>query len=238
VGGAHVGRHEGEHLLLDQVQVPLPVPGGDAVFQLGQQLAQLIPPAGGHGVRHPGQVAQQVALDVGGGGKVAVAFQEIQDVPPDPGGIRPGVGVPKQGKQGPAETGPCLHLRAEKLEELPLVHLQQAHDLGHLLGDALAHAGGDHRPLPGQELGQHLHPVLPLAELLDKGLVIGVVPDLAVPLEVVILLVGPLVRFGDPAGVRNILYRRVVRRHRQISVGDCFVIPRYRVGCSQKIRHS
>jgi len=229
VGGAHVGRHEGEHLLLDQVQVPLPVPGGDAVFQLGQQLAQLIPPAGGHGVRHPGQVAQQVALDVGGGGKVAVAFQEIQDVPPDPGGIRPGVGVPKQGKQGPAETGPCLHLRAEKLEELPLVHLQQAHDLGHLLGDALAHAGGDHRPLPGQELGQHLHPVLPLAELLDKGLVIGVVPDLLPRLSGV-LLFGAVVRPGHPVQVWDVLDLVIIGRNRNVSVDVCIVITRHRVG--------
>ena len=56
---------------------------------------------------------------------------------------------------------------------------------------------------------------------------IGVVADLAVPLEVVVLLIGSLVRPGDPAGVRDVLHRRAVRRDRQVSVGSRSVIPRW-----------
>ena len=237
MGLADVGGHKGEYLLLEQADVPLPVPGGDAVFQPRHQLPQLIPPAGGHGVRHPGQIAQQVPLQMGGGGEIAVAFQKAQDIPLHPGGLRPGVSAPEHGKQGPAETGPCFQLRAQELEKLALVHLQHLHGHGHFLGNPLAHAGGNHRPLPRQQPCQDPCALLALAQLLDEGLEIGVVPDL--PALAGVLLFGAVVRAGDTVWVDDVLDRAAVRRDLGPPVDRCvcIVVTRHRVGYIHDFRH-
>ncbi len=236
VGLPHIGGHKGEHLLLQKADVSLPVPGGHAVFQLGQQLPQLVSPAGGHGVCHTRQIAQQVPLNVAGGRPVAVAFQELEDIPPHPLGVRPGVGVPEHGKQGSAKAGPRLHLPAEEIQQLGLVHFQQLHHLGHLIRDALAHAGGDHCPLPEYQLGQGLPRALAPAQLLDKVLEIGVVADLF-PRLARVLLLGAVVRPRHPVQVGNVLHLVITGGNWDITVDIRIVITRYRVGCSQKVRH-
>ena len=236
MGLPHVGGHEGEHLLLQKADIPLPVPGGHAVFQLGQQLPQLVSPAGGHGVCHTGQVAQQVPLNMAGGRPVAVALQELEDIPPHALGIRPGVGVPEHGKQGPAKAGPRLHLPAEERQQLGLVHFQQPHDLGHLFGDAFAHAGGDHRPLPDHQAGQGLSRPLAPPQLLEEGLEIGVVADF-LPRLARVLLLGAVVRPRYPVQVGDVLHLGITGGNWDITVDVGIVITRYRVGRSQKIRH-
>ena len=233
VGPLHIAGHIGDDPPLEEFHVALPVPGRHAVFQLGHQLPQLLRPAGGDGVGHVREVAQDIPLDMGGGAEVGIAAQKLQDVGPDAAGGGPGVRVAQQGEQRPAEAGARPELPHEKVQQLFLVHPEHLQNLTHLLGDPLAHAGEDHGPLPpGEEPGEALRHAGGVPQALEEGLVIGIVPDLAVPLEVVVLPVGSLVRSGDPAGVWDILHRRIVRRHRQIPVCDRFVIPRYRIGCS------
>ena len=76
----------------------------------------------------------------------------------------------------------------------------------------------------------------PLAELLDKGLVIGVVPDLLPRLSGV-LLFGAVVRPGHPVQVWDVLDLVIIGRNRNVSVDVCIVITRHRVGRAQKIGH-
>ena len=68
-----------------------------------------------------------------------------------------------------------------------------------------------------------------LAELLDKGLVIGVVPDLLPRLSGV-LLFGAVVRPGHPVQVWDVLDLVIIGRNRNVSVDVCIVITRHRVG--------
>ena len=174
---------------------------------------------------------------MGGGGIIAVAFQEFQDVSPHPVRSRPGISVAQKGKQRAAEAGTRLHLSRKELEQLTLVHFQQRHGLRDLLRDALAHAGGHHRPLPHQQAGQALGSARAPPQLLEEGLEIGVVPDLPRPRLTAVLLLGAVIRPSHPAGVRDVLDLGVVRRDRDVPVGDRIVITRYRVGRAQKIGH-
>ena len=212
VGALYIFRHIGDHTLLQQRQIPLAVACGDAVFQLGQQLVELGSPAGGHGVGHAPQFPQEVALDMGGGGKVGVAFEKLENVGLH--GIRRGAGVgpPQQREQRAAEAGARAHLPLEKLKKLPLIHLQQLKGFGHLGGHALAHAGEHHRPLTGEQAGETFGHGGSGAKPLEEGLEIRVVANGTVALQIAVLPVSPPIGAVDLAQVRRVLNMGVFRR--------------------------
>ncbi len=239
VGPLHIGGHVGEDFLLEQLEVSLPIPGGDAVLELGRQVPELLRPAGRHGVRHGLEVPEEVALDVLGGVEVHVGLQKLQDVRPHPVGGGPVIGVAEQGEEGPAEAGAGFELALEEVQKLALVHPQHLQQAAHLLRDAGAEAGGDDDALPPREdAGEAVRQAGGVPQPLEEGLEIGVIADSAVPLQVAVLLFRPPVGADDLAGVGDILDLRVVRGNRDVPVDCGLVITGYRIGGAEQIGHS
>ena len=175
---------------------------------------------------------------MGGGGKVGVAFEKLENVGLH--GVRrgPGVGPPQQREQGAAEAGARPHLPLEELKQLPLVHLQQLKGLGHLGGHALAHAGEHHRPLTGEQAGEAFGHGGSGAKPLEEGLEIRVVANGTVALQIAVLPVSPPVGAVDLSQIRRVLNMGVFRRglgHTVVVQG--FIITGHGVGRAQEIGH-
>ena len=238
MGPLHVGGHVGEDLPLEQGEVPLPVPRGDAVLELGHQVPELLGEAGGHGVGHGLEVPEEVALDMAGGIEVHVGLEELEDVVLDAAGGGPVIGVAQQGEQGAAEAGAGPELAAEELRQLALVHAQHLQQPAQLLRDAGAEAGGDDDALPsGEDAGEALRQGGGLPQPLEEGLEIGIVPDAAVPLQVAALLLGPPVGADDLAGIGDVLDLCIFRGEGDVPVDRGFVITGHRIGGAEQIGH-
>ena len=239
VGFAGVAGQEGQDAALKQLKGSGPVSGVQLALQLGHHRQQLAAPAGRDGPGQPGQPPQQVALEVAGGGVVAVALEELEDISPGGLGVAGGVGVPEDGEQGAAEPGAGVHLRQQELAQLALVHLQHVQKGAHVAGGALLDAGGDHQPLvDGEELAHALRRAGGVHQALEEGGKVGVVAQrLAAGGVASGLLLRPVVRADHPVQVRGVLNPGVVGRHGHIPVYIVIVMTRYRVGHTKQIWH-
>ena len=111
--------------------------------------------------------------------------------------------------------------------------------MGHFLSNARAHSGEDHGALPpGENADQAVRQSRCVFQPLEKGLKIGVVADLAVPLEVAALLFGLSVGPADLAGIGDVLNLRIVWGNRDIPVNGGIFAAGHRIGCAENIRHS